>query len=263
MPSRLLKAAAFAIGLLSAGTANLSSPAHAAEKPVVVFAAASLRNVLTQIGEDWKAATGKETTFSFAASSALAKQVEQGAPADLFISADRKWMDYLDRQGLIDPAARRDIVGNRLVLVGPATAAPVEINDRLDLAKMLGEGRLAVGLTASVPAGIYARQSLERLGLWDQVSPRLAEAENVRAALLLVARGEAPLGVVYETDAKAEKNVKQLGIFPDDSHEPIVYPAALTREARTGDAADFLDYLQSPGASDVFQRAGFSLLKTQ
>lgn len=263
MPSSLQKAVALVLGILAFSAVALSRPAIAAEKPVVVFAAASLKDVLTRIGEDWKTATGKQVIFSFAASSALAKQVEQGAPAEVFISADHKWMDYLDKAGLIDTASRRDIVGNRLVLVGAITAAPVEINDSLDLAGTLGEGRLAVGLTASVPAGIYARQALERLGLWGQVSGKLAEAENVRAALLLVARGEAPLGVVYETDARAEKSVRQLGIFPEDSHEPIVYPAALTREARTGDASAFLDYLQSPAASDVFAKAGFILPGTQ
>lgn len=263
MRNAILKTVVLAVGLLSILAPSLAGPAAAAEKPVTVFAAASLKDVLTRIGDKWKAETGRQVVLSFAASSALAKQVEEGAPADLFISADRKWMDYLASKGLIDPATRRDLVGNRLVLVGAKDAAPVVIDDMLDLRKRLGEGRLAVGLTASVPAGIYAKQALEHLKLWDGVKDRLAEAENVRAALVLVARGEAPLGIVYETDARAEKDVKLLGVFPEDSHDLIVYPAALTRQASLPEAAAFLDYLSSPEASAAFEAAGFSLLKTQ
>lgn len=263
MRAAIVRTAVLAAGLLFTLAPGFSGSIAAAEKPVTVFAAASLKDVLTRIGNEWTDATGKKAVFSFAASSALAKQVEEGAPADLFISADRKWMDYLNGKGLVDPATRRDLVGNRLVLVGGRDAAPVAIDGTLDLAKRLGEGRLAVGLTTSVPAGIYAKQALEHLKLWDGVKDRLAEAENVRAALVLVARGEAPLGIVYETDARAEKDVKQLGVFPEDSHDLIVYPAALTRQASSPDAAAFLDYLSSPEASAAFEADGFSLLKTQ
>ena len=263
MSLKLLKSAALVLGLFAAAVAGPAPSVQAGDKPVTAFAAASLKDVLTKIGTAWKAETGKEATFSFAASSALAKQVEQGAPADVFISADQKWMDYLSKAGLIDEASRRDLLGNRLVLVGGKDAKAVDIRQGLDLPALLGEGRLAVGLTASVPAGIYAKQALEHLKLWDGVKDKLAEAENVRAALVLVARGEAPLGVVYETDAKAEKGVKQIGIFPEDSHDAIVYPAALTRQGKGADAAAFLAFLGSPKASALFEEAGFSLMKTQ
>lgn len=255
--------ALLALGLFATSVTGLPSLASAAGKPVTVFAAASLKDVLTRIAADWKAQTGKQATLSFAASSALAKQVESGAPADLFISADLKWMDYLDKKGLVQTESRVNLLGNRLVLVGGKSAEPVEIGPATDLAKLLGDGRLATGLTASVPAGLYAKQALEKLKLWDSVKDKLAESENVRAALTLVSRGEAPLGIVYETDAKADKGVKQIGIFPEDSHDPIVYPAALTKGAEGGDAAEFLAYLQSKPAADVFEAAGFTLLKAR
>lgn len=250
---RALVAASFIV-------AGLAAPVRAAEKPVQVFAAASLRQVLTSVADDWTAKTGHQVVLTFAASSALAKQVEQGAPADLFISADLKWMDYLDKAGLIQTESRVTLLGNRLVLVGGPEAKEVTISKDLDLAALLGEGRLAVGLTASVPAGVYAKQALEKLGLFGAVKDRLAEAENVRAALALVARGEAPYGVVYETDAKAEKGVKQLGIFPEDSHDPILYPAALTKTAAGANAAAFLSALGSDEAGKVFEAAGFKVL---
>lgn len=240
--------------------AALATPALAAERPVTVFAAASLKDVLTAIAAEWKAETGKEARLSFAASSALARQVEAGAPADIFLSADRKWMDYLAERKLVRADSIRDLLGNRLVLVGPPGAADVALAPGFDLAGALGEGRLAVALTASVPAGIYARQALEKLKLWDSVKDRLAEAENVRAALTLVSRGEAPLGIVYETDARADQGVRQLGIFPEDSHDPIVYPAALTAAAEGDDPAAFLAYLGSAPARAAFEKAGFRLL---
>lgn len=238
----------------------LAGPAFCEEKPVQVFAAASLKEVLTRVAEDWKAESGKPVVLTFAASSALAKQIEQGAPADLFLSADLKWMDYLEKAGLLKSESRVTLLSNRLVLVGGPDAKDVTVGKDLDLAAMLGEGRLAVGLTASVPAGLYAKQALESLGLFAAVKDRLAEAENVRAALTLVARGEAPYGVVYETDAKAEKGVRQIGIFPEDSHDPIVYPAALTQTAEGPDAAAFLAYLGSEKAGKVFAAAGFRVL---
>lgn len=232
----------------------------AAEKPVTVFAAASLKEVLTKVAADWQAQTGKQVVLTFAASSALARQIEQGAPADLFLSADLNWMNYLDRAGLLKSESRVNLLGNRLVLAGGPQAGDLVISRDLDLAALLGDGRLAVGLTASVPAGIYAKQALEKLGLFDAVKARLAEAENVRAALTLVARGEAAYGVVYETDAKAEKGVRAVGIFPEDSHDPILYPAALTKTAEGEDAAAFLAELASERAGNVFRAAGFRVL---
>ncbi|MBB4064380.1 molybdate ABC transporter substrate-binding protein [Gellertiella hungarica] len=238
----------------------LPASGSATERPVTVFAAASLKDVLTDLAGAYERETGDRAVLSFAASSALARQVEAGAPADIFLSADRKWMTYLKDKGLIRDETVRDLLGNRLVLVGAPGAAKAEIGAGFDLAGALGEGRLAVGLTASVPAGIYARQALERLNLWDDLKDRLAEAENVRAALTLVARGEAPLGIVYETDALAEKGVAQIGIFPEDSHEPIVYPAALTKTAEGEKPAAFLEWLSSGKARAAFEKAGFRVL---
>lgn len=260
--SRFSRRALLALGVLAA-TAGLAPQVMAADKPVTVFAAASLKEVLTDIAASWKAETGKEARLSFAASSALAKQVEAGAPADLFLSADLKWMTYLSDKGLVRKDSVKPLLGNRLVLVGAPGAADVAIGEGFDLPGALGEGRLAVGLTASVPAGLYARQALERLKLWDGVKDRLAEAENVRAALTLVSRGEAPLGIVYETDARADKAVKQIGIFPEDSHDPIVYPAALTSTAEGDDPAAFLAYLGTDKARAVFEKAGFTVLSGQ
>lgn len=254
---RLLLSLGIAAALsLAAGPASV----RAAERPVTVFAAASLRDVLTGIAAGWKAKTGGEVVLSFAASSALAMQIEQGAPADLFFSADRKWMTYLADRALVRKETMKDLLGNRLVLVGGPDATPAEIRHGMDLAGLLGEGRLAVGLTASVPAGLYARQALETLGLWESVRGRLAEAENVRAALTFVARGEAPLGIVYETDALAEKGVREIGIFPQDSHDPIVYPAALTTTAEGAGPAEFLAFLGSEEAREAFRKAGFTVL---
>ena len=257
--SRLSRRAFVALGLAVA--LHGAAPAGAAEAPVTVFAAASLKDVLTGIAATYKAETGGEVTLSFAASSALAKQVEQGAPADLFLSADRKWMTYLEDKDLVQKDTVKDLLGNRLVLVGGPDAPALDLHEGADLAAALGAGgRLAVGLTASVPAGIYAKQALERLKMWDSVKDRLAEAETGRAALSLVSRGEAPLGIVYETDAKADRSVKQLGIFPEDSHDPIVYPAALTKTARGQGPAAFLAYLGAPKAREAFEKAGFILL---
>lgn len=248
--------------LLAAALLIPLSPLRAAEPTVTVFAAASLKTVLTEIAEDWKSDTGSEVSLSFAASSALAKQVEQGAPADIFISADQKWMDHLDNAGLIQKESRINLLGNRLVLVGGKDAGDVDLKAGTDLAALLGDGRLALGLTASVPAGIYARQALVSLKMWDGVKDKLAESENVRMALALVSRGEAPYGIVYETDAKADKDVRQVAIFPEDSHDAIVYPAALTGAGRDA-ARQFLGYLGSEKATRTFEDAGFKILKTR
>jgi molybdate transport system substrate-binding protein len=252
--------------------------AHAGE--VKVFAAASLKNALDGIAKDWKAETGNDVVLTFAASSALAKQVEAGAPADLFISADLKWMDYLEKGDLINKASRENLLGNALVLVAPINKASREnllgnalvlvapkdasktydIGKGFDLAGALGSERLAVGLTASVPAGIYAKQALTTLGLWDSVKDKLAEAENVRAALLLVSRGEAPLGIVYMTDTKADASVKVAGTFPEDSHDPIIYPVAAVKASTNPLSAEFQTYLRSKKAAALFTEQGFTLL---
>ncbi len=236
--------------------------ARAAEGPVV-FAAASLTDALRALGRDWQARGNPAPRLSFAASSALARQIEQGAPADLFLSADERWMDYLQERSLILPATRISPVGNALVLIAPADAPArsVTLDRGTDLAALLGaKGRLAVGDPAHVPAGRYARDALQWMGQWAAMAPRLAPADNVRAALLLVERGEAPLGIVYATDAAASPGVRILGSFPAASHTPVTYPFALTRRAETSDAARaFLGFLTGPEARPVWQRFGFAL----
>ncbi len=249
--------------LLVAAAASLSIgvPVKAQDVPLTVFAAASLKDVLESAGKAYEAGGGKPVRFSFAASSALAKQIEAGAPADLFASADSQWMDYLASKNLILASSRIDLLGNDLVLVAPASS-PLTGLDLTPAAfdKALGDGRLAVGEMKSVPAGRYAKEALERLGLLATLEPRLAQAENVRAALVLVARGEAPLGIVYATDARAEKNVKVLATFPAASHAPIIYPFAVTTTARGGQAEAFLAFLRGPAARPIFEAAGFPVL---
>jgi molybdate transport system substrate-binding protein len=234
--------------------------AHAAE--VTVLAAASLTDALGRIDADFEQATGHKVKAAFGGSSALAKQLEKGAPADLFISADVPWMDYVAKANLIDAGSRSNLLGNHLVLVGPASiTGTVTIDANFDLAGALKGGKLSVADTSAVPAGKYAKAALEKLGLWPKVEGSLAQAENVRAALALVERGEAPLGIVYRTDALVAK-VKVLGTFPDDSHPPIIYPAALTLQGAKSDAAKaYLAYLKSDAAKAVFAQAGFVILK--
>jgi molybdate transport system substrate-binding protein len=228
---------------------------------VTVFAAASLSDVFKQAGNQWHAKTGKEAVFSFAASSTLAHQIEASGGAGIFISADRDWMDYLDAKGLIAKSTRKDLLGNHLVLIEPADLdIKLKIAPHFDLAGALGRGRLALADPGSVPAGRYAKASLTALGVWDGVANNLAPAENVRVALAYVARGEAPLGIVYATDAMAEPRVRILDTFPDSSHAPIVYPIALVKDAKP-DAKAFLDYLEGPDAAKLFARAGFVVLK--
>jgi molybdate transport system substrate-binding protein len=225
---------------------------------VTVFAAASLKNALDDVGQAYGAATGKQVVFSYAASSTIARQIEQGAPADVYVSADTDWMDYLAKRGLVVAASRRDLLTNHLALIAPAgSKVDVRIGKGMALARALGDGRLAVA-GPDVPAGRYARASLTALGVWDAVQGRLAQAENVRAALLFVARGETPLGIVYDTDAKVEPRVRIVGLFPDDSHPRIVYPAALVAASRNPGGADFLAFLRGPTASAVFRRYGFA-----
>ena len=242
--------------------ASFAAPARA--EAVTVFAAASLQDGLRDLARDWAARGHPLPRLSFAASSALARQIEQGAPADLFLSADEAWMDYLQQRGLILPATRSSVLGNALVLVAPADRAggpALGIGRDTDLAALLGPGgRLAVGDPAHVPAGRYAEAALRWMGQWQALAPRLARADNVRAALLLVERGEAPLGIVYATDAMASRGVRVLGAFPVESHPPISYPFALTRRggASPGTAA-LLAFLTGAEAAPAWRRHGFTL----
>ena len=236
------------------------APAASAQAKVTVFAAASLAGALDAVSEAWQAEAGGEATISYAASSALAKQIEEGAPADVFISADLDWMAYLAERDLIRPDTEVELLGNRLALVAPADSeAAAAIAPGFDLAGLLGDGRLAIANVDAVPAGRYGKAALEALGVWESVAPRLAQTENVRAALALVALGEAPLGIVYATDAAAEPAVRTVGIFPEDTHPPIVYPAAETAAAGP-DAAAFLAFLQSAPARAIFEAQGFTVL---
>lgn len=235
----------------------------AASGGVLVYAAASLANVLGDLDRAFTAQTGIRVTSSLAASSTLAKQIEAGAPADVYFSADLQWMDYLQERGLLRAGSRRDIAGNSLVLIAPAgSPLQVSIGPGFDLAKWLGGGRLAVADPDSVPAGIYAKEALKKLGAWGSVAPRLVRAENVRAALEYVARGDAPLGIVYRTDALVEKRVRVAGVFPAGSHPPIVYPVALTRRS-SKEAARYLAFITSAAAVPTFRKWGFEPLASR
>lgn len=234
-------------------------PVHAADAPVLVFAASSLTDVLNEIGAAYTRETGREVKLSYAASSVLAKQIEAGARADIFFSADTDWMDYVGARNLIDTATRRDLLGNRLVLVAPQDSKiEVKIAPNFPLAKALGRGRLSTGDPDSVPVGKYARGALTSLGVWNDVADRLIRAENVRSALSFVARGEAPLGIVYETDARVDKGVRVVDVFPQTTHLPIIYPVAATATAHAA-ATPFLKYLQSDGARASFKKFGFAV----
>lgn len=224
---------------------------------ITVFAAASLTDALNEIGKSYEAKTGNHVVFSFAASSVLARQIESSAGADMFLSADLDWMDYLDKKSLLKPGTRKTLLGNHLVLIAPASLKiNVKIAPHFDLAGALGNSRLAIADPASVPAGKYGQTALTNLGVWDSVSGKVAVAENVRAALAYVARGETTLGIVYNTDAKIEPRVHVVGTFPDNSHAPILYPVALTKDAKPV-AADFEKYLESAAAKAVFAKDGF------
>lgn len=254
-------------GALAALTLAPTDRAARADAPVVVFAAASLKNALDAAAAAWTKATGKTARISYAGSNALAKQIEAGAPADLFISADLAWMDYVDRAGLLKAGSRIDLLRNALVLIAPgpkdsASDPQVALAPNLGttLTRILGGGRLAMATIDAVPAGKYGKAALEKLGAWDAVKGQVAQAENVRAALLLVARGEAPLGIVYATDAAADPSVHVLATFPADSHPLIVYPAAVTRESRNPDAGTLLGYLRGPDARGFFARQGFTVI---
>ena len=241
---------------------TLAAPAASSDKPAVtVFGAASLTNALQEIGDSFTRGAAVPVRFSFAASSVLARQIENGARADVFFSADQEWMDYLQSRQLIDTASRRDLLGNRLVLIAPADSTlQLKIAPRFALLAALGNGRLATGDPDSVPVGRYARSALTTLGVWNEVQDRLIRAENVRSALAFVDRGEAPLGIVYETDALIDKKVRQVDVFPANTHLPIVYPAALTTTAGA-DGKRFVQYLRSGEAAAVFRRYGFIVLE--
>lgn len=227
---------------------------------LTVFAAASLKESLDEAATAYQTQTGVPVRVSYAASSALARQIEQGAPADVFFSADLEWMNYLQERSKLEVATRRSLLGNQLVLVAPrASKARVDLKRPATFLAALGDGRLAVGQTQTVPAGKYAKASLESLSLWNGVKARLAESDSVRAALMLVARGETPLGIVYASDAKAEPGVRVLATFPEDSHPPIVYPVAALRGARSAQATQFVQWLASPAADAIFQRRGFAV----
>ncbi len=251
----------FAAALFGAFVAA-SPPAVAQSAGPTVFAAASLKNALDAVGAAWTAKTGKAATVSYASSSALAKQIEQGAPADVFISADLDWMEFLDKKGLVRPGTRSDLVANALVLIAPAdTAANIDIAPGFPLAAAIGESKLATGDVRSVPAGKYAKAALTALGVWADVEPKIAGTENVRVALALVARGEAKYGIVYATDAKSEPKVAVVGVFPAGSHPPVVYPVAITKEATSPDAAAYLAFLKGPEAAKIFADQGFTPAK--
>ena len=248
------------IGLAWASLA-LPSGASAQTRDVVVFAAASLKNALDDAAAVWMRDTGRRVVASYAASNALAKQIEAGAPADIFFSADLDWMDYAASKGLIRPESRISLLGNSLVLIASKDSAmQVELKPGLDLAALLGSQRLAMGHVNAVPAGKYGKAALEHLGAWAGVKDKVAQTENVRAALLLVSRGEAPLGVVYKTDAISDPNVTIVATFPEGSHPPIVYPVALTKDSAHPDAAALLAFLRSDKARPFFEKQGFTLL---
>lgn len=252
---------ALAVTLLLSVTLLFAAPgtgiAQTPQPDLIVVAASSLTDALNEIGPAFTGATHRGVKLSYAASSALARQIEGGAPADVFMSADTDWMDYLQTRKLIDPASRHNVLGNQLVLISPAdSTVSVTIAPHFALAKLLGDGRLATGNPDSVPVGKYAKEALTNLGVWSEVQDRIAPADNVRAALALVARGEAPLGVVYRTDALVEKKVRIVADFPGSSHGPITYPVAATAMAHDG-AADFVKFLLSPPAQAIFAKYGF------
>jgi molybdate transport system substrate-binding protein len=268
-PNRRLRRTAmiarlFAFLSLFALVAGAPQPAAAQGtqlEALTVFAAASLKNALDDTNAAFTKATRIKVTASYAASSALAKQIEQGAPADIFVSADLQWMDYADAHKLIKPDTRINLLGNRLVLIAPMDSKldKVEIAQGFDIAKLAGDGRIAVADVKAVPAGLYAKAALEKLGAWKAAEPKLAMAENVRATLAFVARDETPVGIVYETDAKVEPKVKIVGVFPDGSHPPVTYPVAATATAKA-DTGKYLVFLRSGMAKAIFEKYGFSFL---
>jgi molybdate transport system substrate-binding protein len=251
----------FASFALLAALAGAPQPATA-QDALTVFAAASMRNALDDVDAAFTKASGVRVVASYAASSALAKQIAQGAPADIFVSANVKWMDFLAGKKLIKPDTRVNLLGNALVLIAPKDSKldKVEINKGFDIAKLAGDGRIAVADVKAVPAGLYAKAALQSLGAWEAAEPKLAQAENVRATLAYVARGETPLGIVYSTDAKIEPQVKIVGTFPADSHPAITYPVAATAESKNTVAARYIAFLKTSQAKAIFEKYGFRFL---
>lgn len=242
-------------------TLMMTTSSFAVDK-INVFAAASLKNALDAVGASWKADTSKELTLTYAASNALAKQIEAGAPADVFVSADLTWMKYLSEKSLIAKNSEVQLLGNEIVLVAAKDSKiDLKIEKDFKLAEAIGSSKLAMGNVDSVPAGKYGKAALEKLEVWSSVEGKVAQAENVRAALKLVDSGEAVLGIVYATDAKADVSVKVVGTFPGDSHAPIIYPAGLVAASKNADAAEFLKYLQSDKAKAIFKGQGFIVLE--
>lgn len=246
---------------LALAAALAAQPAFAQERTLTVFAAASMKNAVDDINAEYTKRTGVKVVSSYAASSALAKQIESGAPADVFASADLEWMDYVAGKTLIRDGTRANLLGNRLVLIAPKDSriSNVAIGQGFDLAKLAGGGRIATGDVRAVPVGKYAKAALEKLGSWTAAEPKFAMADNVRAALTLVGRGEAVLGIVYETDAKVEPNVKIVAHFPEDSHPPITYPVAATATAKP-EATGYVAFLRSSAAKTIFEKYGFTFL---
>jgi molybdate transport system substrate-binding protein len=243
------------LAVLLFGTAVFA--ADEGKPTITVFAAASLTNVLQELGDLFTKESSVPVRFSFAASSTLARQIENGSPADVFFSADLEWMDYLQARKLIQPATRQDVLGNQLVLIAPADSkVTLKIEPHFKLAAALGNGRLATGDPDSVPVGRYAQEALTNLGVWSEVSARLVRADSVRSALAFVDRGEAALGIVYSTDALVDKGVRVVDTFPADSHMPIIYPVALTGAAKA-DAVKFLSFIRGPAGDIAFKHYGF------
>ena len=256
MQRRLFVCAALLAALLGGTPVAL-----AASEDVVVFAAASLKDALDAINSDWQKATGKQATISYAASSALATQIEAGAPVDVFISADLDWMNYLAKKNLIVPTSRHNLLGNVLVLIAPTNVNGdvIDIKRDFPLAKLLNGGKLAMANPASVPAGKYGKAALTNLGVWNSVSGSVAATEDVRAARLLVARGKAPYGIVYKTDAAIEPKVMVVGAFPSDAVPPIIYPIAQTASSKNPDTGALISYLSGPDATKQFEHYGFTV----
>jgi molybdate transport system substrate-binding protein len=246
--------------LCAAAAGQPSSAAGETESSITVFAAASLTNVLQELGDAFTKDSSIPVRFSFAASSTLARQIENGSPADMFFSADLEWMDYLQNKQLIQVSSRHDMLGNQLVLIAPAASTlKLKIEPHFKLAAALGKEHLATGDPDSVPVGRYAQEALANLGVWNEIAPKVVRADSVRSALAFVDRGEASLGIVYATDALIDKDVRVIDVFPKDSHKPIIYPAALTLTAKA-QAAKFLVFLRSPAGEVAFRHYGFTPL---
>ena len=253
----------FLVLVLLVASSTVWAAAVPAQTPkLIIFAAASLKDALDDVNAVYQHEKDQKTVTSYAASSTLAKQIEAAAPADIFISADLDWMDYLAKRNLIKPQTRVNLLGNRLVLIAPVNSTgKLDIAPNFPLARALGNGRLAIADPSGVPAGRYAKAALESLGVWSSVASKLAPAENVRATLALVSRGEAPLGIVYQTDANSDKGVQIVGTFPDNIHPPIIYPIAVVAASTNPGDLGYVAFLKSPTARPIFEKQGFTVLQ--